>query len=137
MKILIVDDVAANRRLLRAILENQSIDVIEAEDGIEALEKLAQTRFDVVITDIQMPRLDGYQLCYRIRKDPKLSTIPFIIYTSTYMSAGDQKLALDLGADKFITRPSSAQIILDAVSELLTDSKYRKPRPNPPAELEA
>ncbi|MCI0415607.1 response regulator [bacterium] len=137
MKILIVDDVAANRRLLRAILENQSIDVMEAEDGIAALEKLAQTRFDVVIADIQMPRLDGYQLCYRVRKDPKLNTIPFIIYTSTYISAGDQKLALDLGADKFITRPSSAQIILDAVSELLTDSKYRKPRPNPPAELEA
>ncbi len=137
MKILIVDDVSANRRLLRAILENQSIDVMEAEDGIMALEKLAQTRFDAVIADIQMPRLDGYQLCYRVRKDPKISTIPFIIYTSTYMSAGDQKLALDLGADKFITRPSSAQIILDAVSELLTDSRYRKPRPNPPAELEA
>ena len=137
MKILIVDDVASNRRLLRAILENQSIDVFEAEDGIVALEKLGQTRFDVVITDIQMPRLDGYQLCYRVRKDPKINTIPFIIYTSTYMSAGDQKLALDLGADKFITRPSSSQIILDAVSELLTDSRYRKPRPNPPAELEA
>jgi len=118
MKVLVVDDLALNRKLLRVTLASGGHETVEAEDGIEALEKLAGGGFDAVITDILMPRMDGYRLCYEIRRDEDFYRLPIIIYSSTYLTEADEHLALSVGADRFIRKPAGAEVILAALSQL-------------------
>lgn len=133
--ILIVDDHPTNRKLLRAILDGHGFAVAEASDGIEALEILEQQPIDAIVSDILMPRMDGYRLCIEVRKDPRFRGIPFIVYTSTYTSPGDAKLATDVGADRYITKPAGAATILEIIEES-TVSSTRRSRPSPPGDLE-
>ena len=71
MKVLIVDDNETNRKLLRINLEGEGIETFEAEDGVEALEKLEHERADAIISDILMPRMDGYRFCQEVRKSER------------------------------------------------------------------
>lgn len=128
MKVLIVDDNETNRKLLRVNLEGEGIETISAEDGVEALSKLATERTDAIISDILMPRMDGYRLCQEVRKSKQLVDMPFIIYTSTYTSSGDEKLALDCGADRYIKKPAPLGVIMEAIRELV-DPQSPRPRP--------
>jgi len=93
MNLLIVDDVAINRKLLRAVLEAEGYDILEAGDGKEALASMERQPVDGIISDILMPNMDGYRLCYETRKDERRRDLPFIFYTATYTSPGDEKLA--------------------------------------------
>ncbi len=115
MRILIVDDHEINLKLLRVQLEAEGHEVAEAENGEEALELLDREMFDGVVSDILMPRVDGYRLCLEIRNDPRHHALPVVLYTSTYNSPTDRKLARDAGADAFISKPSPTAIILDAL----------------------
>jgi PAS domain S-box-containing protein len=126
MKILVVDDTGINRRLLRALLEDQQMTVHEARDGAEALELLGRELVDLVITDILMPRMDGYRFCYEVRRTRRLMDLPVLVYSATYTSMADEKLALDIGADMFLRKPSPSSAILAAVRELT--SAPRPPR---------
>ncbi len=117
MKALIVDDSPSNLKLLRAILESENYQVVEAADGIQALAVLDTEEIDAVISDILMPRMDGYRLCYEVRKNEKLQELPFIFYTATYTSASDEKLCYDLGADKYLHKPASTESVLTALKE--------------------
>jgi diguanylate cyclase (GGDEF)-like protein/PAS domain S-box-containing protein len=128
MNFLIVDDNPTNLKLLRAILEAESVTVFDAADGMEALQVLEREKIDAVISDILMPRMDGYRLCFEVRHHERLQNLPFIMYTSSYISPDDEKLALDLGADKFIRKPASAQVLVDVVREVTTEARYRQPR---------
>lgn len=125
MKVLIVDDNTLNRKLLRAILAAEGDTVIEAEDGVWALDILEREKIDAVISDILMPRMDGYRLCYEIRKSRRLSTVPFIIYTATYTSPSDEKVAIDFGADMFIRKPASPGEIINALHHVMESTKDR------------
>src|SRR3989304_3545476 len=100
MTILIVDDGRTNLLLLREQLESGGYAVLEALNGLEALEVLGEKSVDVIISDILMPTMDGYKLCYEVQKDHRLRNIPFIFYTATYTSPGDEKFALELGGGK-------------------------------------
>ena len=133
MKILIVDDIATNRKLLRVNLEAEGIETCEATDGIEALEVLEHEKADAVISDILMPRMDGYQLCQKVRKDDRYDDLPFIFYTSTYTSPGDEKLALTCGADRYLKKPAAVSEIMSAIREL-SDPGRRRPKSAPMAE---
>src|SRR5688572_21642354 len=93
LRVLITDDNTTNRKLLRAVLESENHVVLEADNGISALQVLDQTQVDAVISDILMPEMDGYRLCYEIRKNPKFRTLPFIVYTASYTSPSDEKVA--------------------------------------------
>lgn len=115
MKILIVDDLAPNRRLLRAQLESEGLEIVEAADGVEALQVLAGEPFDGVVSDILMPRMDGYRLCHEIRSDPALRQVRFILYSSTYTSPADVRLSGTVGADQFLAKPASAETIRAAL----------------------
>src|ERR1035437_10150714 len=66
-----------------------------------------------------MPPMDGYQLCHEVRKHPRLRDLPIIIHTATYTSPGDEKLALDMGADKYLMKPVSVEIIVAALHEVI------------------
>jgi PAS domain S-box-containing protein len=125
MNILIVDDVAANQRLLSAILESEGHSVLQAADGAEAMAVLERQKVDAVISDILMPRMDGYRFCYEVRSSELFGDLPFIFYTSSYTSPGDQKLGLEIGADKFLTKPVPASAIILALEEVTTKQRRR------------
>ena len=129
MKVLIVDDIEANRKLLRINLEAEGIETCEAADGVEALAKIAEEKADAIVSDILMPHMDGYRLCQEIRKRGETEDTPFIFYTSTYTSSGDEKLALDCGADRYIKKPAPMTVLVSALRELGDPHKVR-PRPS-------
>jgi len=135
MKILVVDDIALNRKLLGAILETQDHVVVEAGDGVEALASLEKEKFDAIVSDILMPRMDGYRFCHEVRSREELSSIPFIFYTSSYTSKGDEKLALEMGGDKFLTKPAPAEEIIEALRETAGKPRFRAVRGEPAGEL--
>src|SRR5664280_119338 len=118
MNILIVDDHLTNLKLLCAQLESEGHVVFEAYDSVDALALLEHQRVDAVISDVLMPRMDGYRLCHEIRKHARLHDLPIIIYTSTYTSLDDKKLALDVGADKYLKKPISVETIIAALHEV-------------------
>ncbi len=135
MKILIVDDIPSNRKLLRAILEGGDHEVTEASDGVEALGHLRSKATEVIISDILMPRMDGYRLCYEVRSNDRLRDLPFVFYTSSYTSDSDAKLALEMGADKFLTKPAQASEILRVVHEAVSQPRPEVALPEPGREL--
>ena len=135
MKILIADHVAANRKLLSAILEAEGHSILEAGDGAEALAILEHKKVDTIISDILMPRMDGYRFCYEVRASQCFRHLPFIFYTSTYTSPRDENLALEVGANKFLTKPAPASKIIQALSEASTEERCQFTPIEPASEL--
>jgi PAS domain S-box-containing protein len=125
MKLLIVDDIDTNLRLLRAQLESEGASVVEARNGVEALELLAGEPVDGIISDILMPQMDGYRLCLEVRRDPRYQQLPFILYTSTYNSPADRSLATSAGADAYVQKPAPVDVLLSAIR----DAAERGPNP--------
>ena len=123
MNLLIVDDNPTNIKLLRAQLGVEGHAVFEARDGVEALAMLKRQPVDAVISDILMPRMDGYQLCREIRKHERLHELPIIIYTATYISPGDEKLALDMGADKYFKKPVPVATLIAALNKVIAQPR--------------
>ena len=119
MNLLIVDDIPTSLKLLRAQLEAEGHAVFEAHDGVDALALLERQRMDAVISDILMPRMDGYRLCHEIRKHARLRDLAIILYTSSYTSPSDEKLALDVGADKYLKKPVSVETFAAALHEVV------------------
>ena len=116
---LVVEDSPMMRQLLVfALARIKRISVTEAEDGVDALRKLASSRFDLIVTDINMPIMDGLKLVARIRSDEKLKRIPIIIIT-TEGGSEDRERAMALGDNSYITKPIQAPQVIKSVKELL------------------
>ncbi|HEX4121032.1 MAG TPA: response regulator [Verrucomicrobiae bacterium] len=127
MKVLLVDDTRTNLSVLRAMLEAEKFDVAEAADGVEALDVLENESIDAIISDILMPRMDGYRLCYEVRKSERFCFLPFIFYTATYTSPSDEKLCYSLGGDKYLLKPASAKAVLTALRESVNMDRRARP----------
>src|SRR5690349_21712309 len=125
--ILIIDDRPTNRDVLRTVLGYKDHCVIEAEDGAEGLEMARATRPDLIIADILMPRMDGYEMVRRLRSDPAVDHTPVIFYTATYLKSEALKLAEACGVSHLIIKPSDPQDILDTVSAALSETTNAKP----------
>ena len=123
MNVLIVDDHQTNRKLLRATLEAEGFASSEAKDGLEALAILQREPVDAIICDILMPNMDGYRLCHELRQSDKFYALPVLLYTSTYTSSTDRTLAMQMGADGYLTKPASAHEILAALNESIQKSR--------------
>jgi CheY-like chemotaxis protein len=135
MKCLIVDDIDINRMVLRVAFEAEGHTALEASDGIEALDILAREDIDAVLSDILMPRMDGYRLCHEIRTSAQLRDMPIVIYTSTYTSQSDENLARSLGADRYLKKPAPFQTVLAALHEAIAMT-HSAPRPDALEEIE-
>jgi two-component system cell cycle response regulator DivK len=118
--ILVVEDQADNRQILRDLLGNAGFDLIEAETGEQALAALAKQRPDLILMDIQLPIMDGYEATRRIRANPELKGIPIIAVTS-YALTGDEAKALAAGCDAYVTKPYSPRALLAKVREYLAN----------------
>jgi adenylate cyclase len=121
-RILVVDDVQPNIRLLEAILGAQGYEVVPAFSGTEALERAAEQRPDLILLDVQMPGMNGYEVCRRLRADPATSFLPVVMLTSS--EGEDRVAAIDAGADDFIQKPFNQQELLARVRSLLRIKEY-------------
>ena len=119
-KILIVDDHRQNAYLLKSLLTGSGYQVLEATHGAEALELARANPPDVIISDILMPVMDGFSLCHEWMKDESLKQIPFVFYTATYTDPKDEELALNLGAARFIIKPTEAEEFISILKSVIT-----------------
>jgi signal transduction histidine kinase len=126
IKILIADDNAQNIYLLESILKGIGYDVVSAVNGKEALDVAEKNPPDMIIADILMPVMDGFELCRQWRDNEKLVDIPFIFYTATYTDSKDEQFALSLGADRFIVKPQKPEILGKIVADVLEEYKNKK-----------
>lgn len=115
--VLVVDDEPMTQDLLRMMLEPVGFDVSGADDGIDALEKVAHQRPDAMILDIMMPRLDGYSVCRRLRSRPETADLPIIILTGMYPYNEAEGRAA--GADRFMIKPMSRNDLIRNLREML------------------
>jgi two-component system cell cycle response regulator DivK len=117
-KILVVEDQEDNRRIVRDLLTTTDYEVTEAENGEEALAAVAKQRPDLILMDIQLPVMDGYEATRRIKADPALRTIPIIAVTS-YALSGDEEKARAAGCDDFVPKPYSPRQLLAKIRKYL------------------
>jgi two-component system chemotaxis response regulator CheY len=116
---LVVEDSPTMRQLIVFALHRiRGLTVIEADDGVDALRKLAASKLDIILTDINMPIMDGLKLVKRVRSDEALKTIPIVIIT-TEGAEEDRQRALSLGANAYVTKPIQAPQVIAKVKELL------------------
>jgi class 3 adenylate cyclase len=134
-KVLVVDDQAPNVRLLEAILGPRGYDVVSASSGEQALEVLRDTAVDLVLLDIVMPGIDGYEVCRRIRDQVDTAYLPVVMVTA---SGDEQKVkALEAGADDFLTKPIDRNELLARVASLARIKEYQDTIKRQAAELSA
>ncbi len=119
MKVLIADDNPEGLYLLEALLKGNGYRVTSARNGAEALEQLRRATYDLIITDILMPKMDGFQLCREVKADSRLKDIPFVFYTATYTTEKDREFALSLGASRFIVKPTDPEEFIGIIRDLL------------------
>lgn len=117
-RILIVEDTEDNRQIMRDLLMSAGFDVVEAHDGLAAVAKAAKLRPDLIMMDIQLPVLNGYEATRRIRSDPALRHIPIIAVTS-YALSGDEEEARIAGCNGYIAKPFSPRQMLSTIREFL------------------
>jgi class 3 adenylate cyclase len=132
-KILAVDDLPRNVRLLEAILGANGFSVITATSGAEALEKITAERPDLVLLDVMMPEMDGYEVCRKLREDPATRFLPVVMVTSS--DVADRLTAIESGADDFIQKPLDQQELLARVRSLIRIKRYHDTIESQSAEL--
>jgi two-component system chemotaxis response regulator CheY len=116
---LVVEDSPMMRQLIVfALTRIPRMRVTEADDGVDGLRKLATGKFDIILTDINMPIMDGLKLVRRVRLDPTHKDVPIVVIT-TEASEEDRTRAMALGANAYITKPIVAQVVIAKVRELL------------------
>jgi two-component system cell cycle response regulator DivK len=126
--VLLVDDYPDNRDIYVQFLTYAGLRVEEAENGHQALDKAFALRPDVIVMDLSLPGLDGWEATRRLKQDPRTRDIPVIALTG-HALAGHSKVALDAGCDLFITKPCLPERLLDEIRAILTAARPRSGDP--------
>ena len=119
-RILVVEDQEDNRRIVRDLLSASGYQLVEATTGEEGLKLAASEKPDLILMDIQLPGMDGYEVTRRIKANPELNPIPIIVVTS-YALSGDDKKAFDAGCNGYVTKPFSPRVLLAKIREFLPE----------------
>jgi two-component system, cell cycle response regulator DivK len=114
--ILVVEDQEDNRRILRDLLTSSGYELVEAEDGEQALAMAKRQRPDLILMDVQIPLIDGYEVTRRLKADPALRDIPIIVVTS-YALSGDESKARAAGCNGYVSKPYSTRQLLAKIRE--------------------
>jgi len=117
-RVLVIEDTLDNRQIIRDLLVNSGYEVIEANDGGAGVAKAAEVRPDLILMDIQLPVLDGYEATRRIKANPDLKDIPIIAVTS-YALSGDEAKTKAAGCDGYVAKPFSPRELLAMVKKFL------------------
>ena len=117
-RILVVEDTANNRRILNDLLTNAGFEVVEAVDGEKGVAMAAECKPDLILMDIQLPLVDGYEATRRIKANPDMRSVPIIAVTS-YALSGDEAKAIAAGCDGYFAKPFSPRVILAKIREFL------------------
>lgn len=129
--LLVVEDIPNVLELLEVTLRFQGYEVISAHNGEEALEILESEKPALIITDILMPKLDGFSFVQKLRSNPKTLNIPVIFLSATYVTPEDRTFAMSLGASRFIEKPIDTEDFLLTIAELLSQEQITIPRALP------
>ncbi len=117
-KVLIVDDNAQNVELLQAYLEDLPVEILIARDGMEAMDKVRDGQPDLILLDIMMPKMSGFEVCKKLKKDPTTRDIPVIMITALN-EISDIERSVECGTDDFLTKPVNKLELLTRVKSLL------------------
>jgi two-component system, cell cycle response regulator DivK len=117
-RILVIEDIEDNRRIVRDLLTSAGYELIEATTGLEGVRMAAEHRPDLILMDIQLPELDGYEATRRIKADPTCAAIPIIAVTS-YALSGDEAKTREAGCDAYLAKPVSPRALLAKVREFI------------------
>jgi two-component system, OmpR family, alkaline phosphatase synthesis response regulator PhoP len=128
-RILVVDDEIYIVHILDFSLGMEGYEVITALDGEQALEKLKSEKPDLIVLDIMMPKLDGYEVCKSIKSSPETKHIPVILLSAKGRNV-DQKLGFDVGADDYITKPFSPRKLVERINQLLGQTVTERQSPS-------
>ena len=127
--LLILEDDPDILKLLERTLTIKGYRVITATNGYDGLEIIRKEHPALIITDIMMPKMDGFSLVHRLRIDPETRTIPIIFITVTYIAREDREFALDIGVTRFIQKPIDFEKFLSTIAELLEQGESVAPEP--------
>ncbi len=116
--VLVVEDSHAQRAMIKELLKGSGLIVTEATDGVEALEQILKSRPDVVVLDIVMPRMNGYEVCRRLKADPKTQNVP-VVMCSSKGEEFDRYWGMKQGADAYIAKPFQPTELIGTVKQLL------------------
>lgn len=131
-RILIAEDNPENLYLLQLMLEADEHQVTAAGNGAEALEKALQHPPEVIISDIMMPTMNGFRFCREVRNHPELKKIPFVFYTATFLEEEDRRLAMNLGATRFVVKPMASPQFAEIIQDVLEQHRRGELPPPPP-----
>jgi two-component system, cell cycle response regulator DivK len=120
-RILLIEDNEFNRKIVRDLLARQPYDLLEAHDGEAGVAAARRDRPDVIVMDVQLPKLSGLDATRAIRADPDTAKIPIIVVTSFALS-GDDKKAMDAGASAYLAKPYSPRQLLDTIRKMAGDA---------------
>jgi len=121
-RILVVEDTEDNRQIIRDLLSSVGYELIEAADGAEGVALAQKERPDLILMDIQLPEIDGYEATRRIRAVPELAKVPIIAVTS-YALSGDEAKTREAGCDGYVAKPFSPRDLLAKVRQFLPDAE--------------
>jgi two-component system, OmpR family, alkaline phosphatase synthesis response regulator PhoP len=116
--VLVVDDNVQNLELIQAYLEELEVNTVAAYDGQEAMDCVRQKEPDLILLDVMMPKMSGFEVCKRLKKDPKTSDIPIIMVTALN-ELGDIERGIDSGTDDFLTKPVNKWELITRVKTML------------------
>jgi DNA-binding response OmpR family regulator len=117
--LLVVDDEPEINKLVARIFEKRGYRVNTATDGAEALASVAKDRPDLIMLDLNLPRIDGWEVCRRLKGDPATRAIPIIMLTAAHANVDDAEIGLGLGADEYVAKPFVKAVLLHNVERLL------------------
>jgi chemosensory pili system protein ChpA (sensor histidine kinase/response regulator) len=127
--VMVVDDSVTMRKVTGRVLERHNFEVATAKDGVDALEKLDERVPDLMLLDIEMPRMDGYELATAMKADPRLRNVPIIMITSRTGEKHRQR-AFDIGVERYLGKPYQEHELLRNVFELLAEQRANEDMPH-------